>query len=594
MIKNLHFVRICLAQAVLLSLTMVVNAQPFTSVSNPFPGLGRGALAFADLDNDGDLDLVMTGQDNTYATVGKIFENVEGVFSETASGFQGLYNSAMAVADYDHDGFQDVVITGQGITGNKTYLYRNNGNMQLVIADSLMYEAGADGDVAFGDYNNDGFADIALSGNWRSALYRNNGNGTFSLVPDAGLPDLNSTSIGWGDYDNDGDKDLLMVGDDGSVVAFIMQNNNGSFMRIDLLGVDGAIGGSARFGDHNLDGYLDIMITGKDYSLTPVSYIYRNNADRTFSNAFAGFVGTALGPADWIDYDNNGAPDVMLSGQNAGCGNASTRLYNNNGIGDYEEYPAGLAFVERASSTWGDFDNDGDFDLLLAGISVSATRMLYRNDLLNHSFVTNTPPTIPIISTPSVWENIAVLNWELSSDMQTPASGLSYNVRVGTTPGGIEIVAPEADPASGKLFMPSSGNAAGKNYFILTGLQPGTYYYSVQAVDQAYFGSGFSEEQSFIILPTNTIFNHRAEELLQVHREGGNLLVSISDDDNPESKYSGSLIQLFNSMGVLVKSTGFEAGRAVINVSSLPSGIYILKAENHSIPAQGKIHILNH
>lgn len=593
MIRSKNLLVKCYIALIFILSCLTTIAQPFTAVTNPFPGLGRGAMAFVDFDNDGDLDLVMTGQDNAYNIVGKVFENNAGIFDDATSGIQGLYNSALSVADYDHDGLQDIIITGQGFNGNATYLYKNAGNMLFQLADSTLYAAGADGDVAFGDYDNDGYADIALSGNWKSELYKNNTDGTFSLVADAGLPDMNSSSICWGDYDNDGEKDLLMAGDDGSVIATIMQNNNSHFTRIELAGIEGAIGGSARFGDHDLDGYLDIMITGKDVNLSPVSFIYRNNADGTFSNAFAGFVGTALGPADWIDYDNDGDPDVMLSGQNAGCGNASTRLYTNNSIGGYEEYPAGFAFVERACSTWGDYDNDGDSDLLLAGISGSATRVLYRNDVMTAPFEQNTSPTVPSLTVPSVWDNIAVLNWDAASDTQTQSTAITYNVRVGTTPGGIDILSPEADPITGRLFIATHGNAASKTFLILTGLAPGTYYYSVQAVDQGFKSSGFSQEQSFVILPTNASEGIANDNDLQFHVKSNKLFINLQGENNQTPKYSGGLLQLFNSMGVLVKSVSLNAGQTTVDLSNLMTGVYIIKAESLSGVYHAKFYFSN-
>jgi len=279
-------------------------AQPFNQISNPFPGMARGATSFADLDNDNDLDLIMCGQDNTFSPIGVVYINNNGEFTLSGSTFKGLYNSAMSLADYDHDGLIDFIITGQDFSGNATRLYHNTGALRFELTDSTLYAAGADGDVAFGDYDNDGYADIVLSGNWNTKLYHNNGNGGFTEVT-SNLPAMNSPSVAWGDYDNDGDLDLLMVGDDGSVTTYIMNNEEGVFTQVNIQ-LDGAIGGSARWGDYDLDGYLDILITGKDWSLLPVSFIYHNDSDNSFSNAYAGLIGTALGPADWIDFDNDG------------------------------------------------------------------------------------------------------------------------------------------------------------------------------------------------------------------------------------------------------------------------------------------------
>lgn len=548
-------------------LSATVYSQPFTQVTNPFPAMGRGAAAFADFDNDGDLDLVMAGQDNTYYPMAKMFGNIQGEFSEVTSGIRGLYNSALSVADYDHDGMLDIVITGQGLAGHATHLYRNIGALQFQLTDSTLYAAGADGDVAFGDYDNDGFADIVLSGNWSTKLYHNNGNGSFTEV-EAGLPGLNSPSIAWGDCDNDGDQDLLMVGDNGSITSYVLTNDDGEFTPLNVQ-MEGALAGSARWGDHNLDGYLDIMITGKDYNLLAVSFIYNNNSDNTFSNSFAGLVGTALGPADWIDYDNDGDLDVMLAGQNSTCGTSYTRLYTNDGIGGYAEFPAGLAFADRSASAWGDYDNDGDSDLFLAGISNIPTRYLYRNDLLTAAYQPNTPPTVPVITDLYTWQDYAIINWARATDLQSPQMSLTYNLRVGSTPGGNDILSPNADAATGNRYMATYGNMGSNTFGIIRGLPAGTYYYGLQTIDQSYAASAFSEEQSFIILPTAVNDQQTDDPILNIRREGASLHVLT----NIQGK---ATISLYSMTGVRLFNSSFTSGEITIPTDDISEGIYLV------------------
>lgn len=543
--------------------SLTTYSQPFTCVNSALPGLARGASAFADFDNDGDLDLVMIGQDNTLDVFGKVFMNVNGEFTAIASGITGLYNSALSVADYDHDDLMDIIMTGQDLGGNATRLYRNIGGGQFQLIETGIYAAGADGDVAWGDYDNDGFQDVVLSGNWQTKLYHNEGDGTF-LETTTELPAMNNVSLAWGDFDNDGDADLLMSGDDGSVVAVVMVNNNGVFTRLQEQ-IEGAIGGSARWGDYDMDGRLDILITGKDASLIPVSMVYRNNGDDTFSYGNAGLIGTALGPADWIDYDNDGDPDIMLSGQNAGCGNASTHLYENNGAGSFSDYPAGLAFVERAASAWGDYDNDGDYDLLLMGISGSATTMLYRNDLINGGYQTNTVPSVPSLTDIYTSEDWVVLNWERSVDLQSPTMALTYNLRVGTAPGAFDLLSPLADLSTGNRYIATTGNMGGNDFSFLQSLKPGTYYYSIQAIDQAYAGSPFSAEQTFIILPTGT--GTADQSLFTLYRQGSILYITSAIKEK-------ALISIFTISGSKVYSGQLNNGHGEVSVDGFPVGIY--------------------
>ncbi len=477
-------------------------AQPFVNINSVLPAVGRSASAFADFDNDGDLDIVLAGQNSASETTGKIFLNEGGSFTEAVNaGFSGLYNSSVALADYDLDGAIDIAITGRNASGAATYLFKNNGDATFQTIESGFFTPGSDGDLAWGDYNNDGYPDMVISGGWDTRLYQNNGDGTFTEIS-AGLTIMNSPSVAWGDCDNDGDLDLLLVGDAGSVAdVFIYLNNHGTFTRLEGE-LEGAVGGAARWGDYDNDGNLDILITGKDPSLVPVSTVYRNNGNSTFSFGNAGLVGTALGPADWIDYDNDGDLDIMLAGENAGCGNASTLIYNNNGAGSFFHFDAGLPFIERASSAWGDFDNDGDYDLLLSGLSGNPATYLFRNDLQSSPFQQNTLPGVPGDLYTYVYGDYAVISWGRVEDLQSPQMAITYNVMVGTSSGAIDIITPQADASTGNRFVAGPGNSGNNDFVIFRGMAPGDYYFRIQAIDQAFAGSAFSEEGTFTIIST--------------------------------------------------------------------------------------------
>ena len=541
--------------------------QPFVNISSGLPGIGRGAVAFADFDNDSDLDLILSGQDNSYSPFAEVYRNDAGQFVAVESGFAPLENCAMAVADFDLDGLKDVVITGVDFDGSKTLLYRNAGNFQFVLVQAGFCNTGAGGDLAWADYNNDGYPDLVISGNWQTCLYANNGDGTFS--PDeAGLVGMNTPALAWGDFDNDGDPDLLLSGDAGSVgEVYIYINQAGGFSRLEAE-IEGAVGGDARWGDADNDGNLDILITGKDASLTPVSYVYRNNGDNTFSFANAGLVGTALGPADWIDYDNDGDLDIMVAGQNAGCGNAATRLYENNGVGSFYEFPAGLAYAERAASAWGDFDNDGDYDLVLTGISTGHTTRFYRNDLIAGSFQPNTPPSVPGNLYAYVSGDYAVISWARSTDAQSPQNSITYNVMMGTSPGSIDVISPLSDPATGYRHMSATGNAGQNDFMVFRNLLPGTYYFRVQAIDQAYEGSEFSDEGSFTVLSTHTS-GHSLQTPELVLQYDKIILKGL-----PES---GGEAYLTGSDGKIIENRHFTGNHMEMSVHDLKPGFYVIR-----------------
>jgi hypothetical protein len=90
------------------------------------------------------------------------------------------------------------------------------------------------------------------------------------------------------------------------------------------------------------------------------------------------------------------------------------------------------------------------------------------------------------------------LSWEAASDDQTPADGLSYNLRVGTSPGSDDVFSGMSDPATGLRHIPAAGNAQKQLSWTLKVPQTGSYYWSVQAVDTAFAGSSWAAEELFV------------------------------------------------------------------------------------------------
>src|SRR6266540_1591627 len=424
------------------------------------------------------------------------------IFADINAGLPAVSASSVAWGDYDNDGRLDILLTGYSSSlGNIARVYHNDGGGSFTAINAGLpgvYQ----GSVAWGDYDNDGKLDILLSG-YSSAygnisrVYHNDGGGSFSDV-NAGLPGVNNSSVAWGDYDNDGDLDILLAGSSstGNIARVYRNNGNGSFTNINA-GLPGMHWGSVAWGDYDNDGQLDILISGPFSGYAESTRIYHNNGNGTFTDINAGLPGVDAGSAAWGDDDNDGQLDILL------IGNYTARVYRNDGNGSFSDVDAGLPSIIIGSAAWGDYDNDGKLDILLTGNNDGAAlARVYRNT----TNVANTAPSAPSGLAASLYGPSATLSWNAASDAETPASGLTYNLRVGTTPGGSDVVGPMADTSSGFRRVAQLGNTDQRRSWTIGGLTPGqTYYWSAQAVDSAFAGSSLAGEGSFTIKYSPTV-----------------------------------------------------------------------------------------
>ncbi len=220
---------------------------------------GGSSVRWLDFDKDGFLDfVVIPGRpvSPTWDYQAHLYKNNSGTSFTCTQSFLRYDNAAsgLDVADYDNDGDIDIALTGWG-GGERTHIWRNdNGSF------TNMYGCGfpqvQNSNVAFGDYNNDGWMDISLCGR----IYKNDGDGTFSDSGYGGFRE--NPSLAWGDIDNDGDLDHAIGAGDPSHV--LPNNGDGTFDEAILSHNDA--GNIAAFGDYNNDGNIDLLFGNKLYT----------------------------------------------------------------------------------------------------------------------------------------------------------------------------------------------------------------------------------------------------------------------------------------------------------------------------------------
>jgi len=367
--------------------------------------------------------------------------NGDGTYTDVTkkAGVEGRgWAMGCAVGDYDNDGYLDLLVLG--LTENVLYHNNHDGTFTDVTKKAGIKGGRWSAGAAFLDYDKDGYLDLYISNyisfdlknlprrgsnkycNYRGipvmcgprglegaadVLYHNNGDGTFTDVTKAaGVAEKTpfyGLGVAVGDYNNDGWPDIYVAND--SCPSYLYMNKkNGTFEEVGLLagvavsddGMEQA-GMGVDFGDYDNDGWLDITKTNFSYDY---NNLYHNEHNGLFvENArLAGIAEVTMPFVCWgtrfIDYDNDGWKDIFAATghvyphliQNPVGGEKYFQrklLFRNLGNGKFADVSMqsgpGL-LVEKASrgAAFGDLDNDGDIDIVIANIDDTPT--ILRND----------------------------------------------------------------------------------------------------------------------------------------------------------------------------------------------------------------------
>ncbi len=358
--------------------------------------------------------------------------------------------------DYNQDGLMDLFLIQTGETAAykpdhplRSALYRNNGDGTFT---DVTAKAGVGGEghygqgAAVGDYNNDGYPDLYVTGYGHAILYRNNGDGTFTdVTAKAGVADEGqwSTSAAWVDFDKDGWVDLVVLNyldwnpknnlwcgerasgyrsycspNDyrGQHITLYHNNHDGTFTDVSQksgIGIPEAKGMGVVTADFFGHGWPDIAIANDTWP----NFLFQNNGNGTFTDnsLISGLAASEDGRyeagmgIDAADVDGDGLLDVYITHLDFEL----NRLYHNNGDGTFTDvtYSSGIGnkamFLSGVAAKFIDYDNDGWPDI------VQANGAMVDNVSLYHSQVTYKEPLL-------MWHNVGHGHFEKVSDLLGP------------------------------------------------------------------------------------------------------------------------------------------------------------------------------
>ena len=393
--------------------------------------------------------------------------------------------TGVAWIDYDQDGLMDLFFVQSAATDAYTpsrdlrsALYHNNGDGTF---SDVTEKAGVGGaghygqGVAVGDFDNDGYPDLYVTGYGRAILYRNNHNGTFTdVTAKAGVADEGgwSTSAGWFDYDKDGWLDLVVTnyidwspkanlwcGEHkpgyraycnpnnykGQKTKLYHNNHDGTFTDVSEksgVGIPESKGMGVVLADMNNDGWPDIVIANDTWP----NFLFLNKHDGTFEDAslISGIAASEDGRyeagmgIDAADVDGDGLPEVYITHLDLEL----NRLYHNNGDGSFTDatFSSGIGntamLLSGVAAKFIDYDNDGWPDILqvnsamLDNVNLYHSEIQYKEPLLMYrnlgkGYFAKTSDTLgPDFNRPIAGRGLATADFDNDGDMD-----IAVNVR---------------------------------------------------------------------------------------------------------------------------------------------------------------------
>jgi len=292
----------------------------------------------------------------------------------------------VAWVDYDNDGYEDVIITDAGTSARNDLFHNNrNGTFSQITIGSIVTDVGDSRTACWGDYNNDGYEDLYVTnlGEDNNYLYKNNGDGTFTRITDNETVNYGGNSVGavWADFNNDGFLDLFVTNSGVQLNYLFMNNQDESFTRVTGQSIVNDIGDSrgCAAADFDNDGDVDVFVANAGEG--EGNPLYMNDGEGNFTAQYTGTVPdqrNVSSGGSWGDFNNDGWLDLYITNRN---GSLNT-LFQNNKAGGFivVDLPQVLTdSTDSRGSAWVDYDNDGLLDLFVANAGIQPN-ILYKQE----------------------------------------------------------------------------------------------------------------------------------------------------------------------------------------------------------------------
>ncbi len=531
-----------------------VSSQNFSKlVVAELPPLTNSKIQWVDFNNDGLLDIFLSGTTSVADLSTTVYiNNGNATFDQIQ--LEGLTDLAVDFADYNSDGFLDILIAGINATNiKKTIVYENNNGLGFTPHNFSLIGL-SNGGIIWQDLDMDGDFDILISGldidsNPNIKVYRYENN-SYELL-DTILPNVSAGQLMATDFNNDDFIEVLITGlnDLGNPLTMIYTVDKELNFTIYNDQLTNSAFNNIAVGDLNVDGFNDLVIAGLTQgSLSKETLLLVNNAGNGFVAKTTDFVDVSSASVSIGDINNDGINDIIIAGiDNDGI--KHFKYYQNSPDFVLTEIPHVMENIFNGDVSLGDYENDGDLDILQSGNSdIQFQTNLFLSD--QQSTIQNASPSVPLNLSAITTADSVYFSWDLSTDDFTNQNSLTYNIYVSELPNSDNLIlSSQSDITTGFLRIPQLGNAGFKNNKALTRLPEGRYYWSVQSMDNGFLTSPFAIEQSFAICYPIDIGD---EATICVEEDISFDVGTIEDEVNWYSKTNGLLAANSNTFNFQV------------------------------------------
>ena len=500
------------------------------------PGYSFGISRWSDINDDDLLDIAITGNLYTGTSKTQIFMNDNGILSvdNLQSSMLNIYGGHLSFVDYNNDGNLDISMTGVATINFNTLsallLYKWE-NEEFVLDENehqlspLNGYFGGQYNHDWGDYDNDGDLDLVSGGlslvdySTNLKIFKNTNGILEQDTTQVDLIPLYPCAVLWMNINGDSHLDLITLGKTNAGGASHIYINDGTGklnLTIDQVFDIPSTLHAISAADFNNDGYEDLAVSHLD-SISMHTNIYTNKYASEVDSGFGLYQqleGTLYASLDWGDYDNDGDLDLISSGftgietdlTGTEYINPITNVYQQNSQGQFvlDTTLYMLDSVGLSSTQWGDYDNDGDLDLLITG-ETSEDQLITRVYENLEGFTNpNTIPSKPIMLMSDVNIDSVHISWQSGIDLEnstgtgrTPDIGMKYQLQMGDDQN-YDLLGNTHSIISGEYGTGRMGSRSGTNHTI-HGLSEKRYQWRVRSFDYSLGISEWSDWDYFYI-----------------------------------------------------------------------------------------------